>query len=153
MLAPALAQGVKVGYVSLARIEKESAAALRSIESLKQVFEPRAEQIRALQKRIAAAQAQLENERAKLPAADAQARQRELTDMMRQSDQMVLDYTEDLERQRGELRARLIQEVRAAIKAVGDEGKYDLILQEAAFAHPAIDVTDQVLKAMAKPGP
>jgi outer membrane protein len=144
------AQGLKIGYVNVARIEKESPAATRGLESLKQAFEPRVVEIRELQKRIAAAQSLLDREREKLATADAQARERELTDMMRQSDQMVLRYSEEFEQRRNQLRATFIQELRAAIKTVGDAEKFDLILQDAVFARPAIDITDQVLKTMAK---
>jgi outer membrane protein len=149
--APAAeAQGLKIGYVNMARIEKESATAARSIETLKQEFEPRREQIQELQKRIATAREQYEREQDQLQPADAQARRREIGDMMRQSDQTVLRFQQELAQRGQELRLVFIQEVRAAIKAVGDAGKFDMILQEAAFAHPAIDVTEQVMKAMAK---
>ena len=42
------------------------------------------------------------------------------------------------------------EEATAAIKAVAEAGKYDLILQQATYARPGIDITDQVLKEMAK---
>ncbi len=148
--AGAGAQDLKIGYVNMARIEQESATTARSVEMLKQEFEPRREQIQELQKRIVAAREQFELERDKLQPADAQARGREIGDMMRQSDQMVLRFQGELDQRRRELRAAFVQEVRAAIKTVGDAGQYDLILQEAIFARPAIDVTEQVMKAMAK---
>jgi len=144
------AQELKIGYVNMARIEQESASTARSVEMLKQEFEPRREKIQELQKRIAAAREQFESERDKLPPADAQARGREIGDMMRQSDQMVRSFQMELEQRRRELRAAFVQEVRVAIKIVGDAGQYDLILQEVVFARPAIDVTEQVMKAMAK---
>lgn len=147
---PAAAQTLKIGYVNMVRIEQESPTTARSVETLKREFEPRREQIQELQKRIVATREQFEREQDKLPPADAQARGREIGDMMRQSDQMVLRFQEELEQRRRELRAAFIQEVRAAIKIVGDAEKFDVILQEAVFARPAIDITDQVIKAMAK---
>ena len=51
----AAAQDVKVGYINLLRIEKESTAAARAMEALKQEFEPRNQQASEMQKRIAAA--------------------------------------------------------------------------------------------------
>jgi len=144
------AQRLKIGYVNLARIEKESPLSVRGMERLKQEFEPRSQQIRDLQKRIAAVQSQLDGERAKLPAAELQSRERELTDMMRQSDQMVFRFSEELEQRRNELRQSLGREVQAAIKVVVANGKYDVILQEAVFVSPGTDITAEVLKAMAK---
>lgn len=151
--AGAAAQSLKIGYVSLARIEKESALSLRGMETLRQQFEPRRQEIQELQKRILAERERFEREQGQLPPADAQARGREIGDMMRQSDQRVARFQEELEQRRRELRTAFILEVRAAIKIVGDAGKFDLILQEAIFARPAIDVTDQVMKEMEKRTP
>lgn len=146
----AVAQSVKVGYVSLARIEKESPTAARALEALKQEFEPRGLQLQEFQKRIAAARQQFENEKDQLPAAEAQAKEREISGMMRQSDQVLERITEDYELRRKELGARLVKEARVAIKAVAEAGRYDLILQEAVFARPGIDITGDVLKEMEK---
>jgi outer membrane protein len=144
----AAAQSVKVGYVNLGRIEKEAAIARRSSETLKQEFEPRNQQVQELQKRIEAARQRFDQERDKLGPADAQARGREISDMMRQSDQMVMRLAEEFEQRKGELGARLIEETRQAIQTVAEAGKFDLILQEAAFARSGVDVTNQVLKEM-----
>jgi len=152
MAADAAAQSVKVGYVSLARIEKESAASQAAQAALKQEFEPRHLQLLEFQKRINAAREQFKKDRERLSAAEAQEKGRELTDMMRQSDQTAAKFSEEYELRRNALRAQLIAEVRAAIKSVAEAGQYDLVLQEAIFAGPGIDMTEQVLKEMAKRG-
>jgi len=146
----AAAQSVRIGYINLARIEKESAGFARSMQSLSEEFEPRTRQVQELQKRIGAARAQFESDQAKLAPADAQARAREIEGMMRESDQNVMRLSEEYELRRRQLRTKLIEDVRVAIKTVVAAGKYDVILQEAVFAGPGVDVTGQVLKAMAK---
>lgn len=147
---PAAAQNLKIGYVNLVRIEQESSIIARGVELLKREFGPRGQQIGEFQKRIEDARERLQSERDKLPPAEVQARSREIGDMMRKSDQMLLRFQQELEQRQGELRAAFIQEARAAIKTVGDAGRFDLILQEAIFARPAIDVTEQVMKEMAR---
>ncbi len=148
----AVAQDTKIGFVNLVRIEKESATAQRATETLKEEFESRNQQVNELQKRIADAQGRLEKERDQLSPTDVQARSRELSDMMRQSDQMVVRLSEDFERRKRELGVRIFEETQVAIKAVADAGKFDLILQEVVYARPETDVTDLVLKEMAKRG-
>ena len=148
----AAAQSVKVGYVNLARIEKESAASQAAQAALKQEFEPRHLQLLEFQKRINAAREQFKKDRERLSAAEAQEKGRELTDMMRQSDQTAAQFSEEFELRRNALRAQFIAEVRAAITSVAEAGKYDMVLQEAIFAGPGIDMTEQVLKEMAKRG-
>ena len=148
--ASAAAQGVKVGVVSLPRIESQSVNAQRAAEALRAEFEPRNRQIEELQKKIAAAQNRFQKEGEKLPLAERQALGRDISSMMRQSDQMLRALTDEYELRRKELIVKVIEEARVAIKAVAEAGKFDLILQEAAFARPGIDITDQVLKEMAK---
>jgi len=148
----AVAQDMKIGFINLVRIEKESATAQRATEALKEEFAPRNQQVNELQKRIAAAQGRLEKEKDQLSPADVQARSRELSDMMRQSDQMVMRLSEDFERRKSELGTRIFEETQVAIKAVAAAGNFDLILQEVVYARPETDVTDLVLKEMAKRG-
>ncbi len=148
--ADAAAQSVRVGYINFARIEKESAGFARSVKSLNEEFEPRTRQLQELQKRIGAARAQFEKDQAKLAPAEAQAKIREIEGMMRESDQNVVRLSEEYELRRRQLRAKLVEDVRVAIKTVVAAGKYDVILQEAIFAGPGVDVTDQVLKVMAR---
>lgn len=146
----AAAQGVKVGVVNLARIEKESVAGKKANNTLVAEFEPRSRQIEEFQKKITAAQNRLQKEGEKLPPQERQAREREISSMMRQSDQMLRALTDDLELRKRELGVKVVEETNAAIKAVAEAGKYDLILQDAAFARPSVDITDQVLKEIAK---
>lgn len=152
-MAPALAWAQalgKIAYVNLARIEREAPSAVRASEDLKREFEPRGAEIQRLQKRIEAERARLEAEQSRLAPADAQARVREIQEMMRQSDQMVERLSEEVALRRRELGARFVEQARAAIRAVAEAGKYDVVFQEAVYARPDIDITDLVLKQMAK---
>lgn len=148
--AGAAAQGVKVGYVNPLRIEKESAPAQRAIASLNEEFEPRNQQIQALQREITAGRERLGSEGPTMPPAERQALERELAAMMRKSDQMVLAAKEDYDLRRREVGIRLLDEFNAAIKSIAEKGKYDLIVQDAMFARAGIDITDQVLKEIAR---
>jgi len=67
----AAAQSVKVGYVSLARIEKESTTSQAAQATLKQEFEPRHLKLLEFQKKINAAREQFKKDRERLSAAEA----------------------------------------------------------------------------------
>ena len=149
-VACAAAQGTRIGFVNTARIENEAPQFVRAIEALKKEFQPREQQALEMQKQIAAEQARFEKERDKLPPAEQQSRRNTLANMMRKSDQMVVALSEDLERRKMERSSKLYEEASAVIKAVAEAGKYDLIVQQATYARPGIDITDQVLKEMAK---
>lgn len=146
----AAAQSVKVGFVNVARIEAEAVPFTRAAEALRKEFEPRNLELQEFQKRIEAARQQFESEKGRLPAAEAQAKAREISGMMVQSDQALRRITEEYNLRRKELGAVLLADARVAIKAVAEAGKFDLILQEAIFARPGIDITGDVLKEMEK---
>lgn len=146
----AAAQAVKIGYVNTFRIENESAQAVRAIATLKQEFDPRHQKLEDLQKRAAAARDELEKTAASMPLAERQAKERELTGMMKQAEQMRVAFSEDLELRKNQERVRISEEADIVIKAVAEAGKYDLILQEATYSSHAIDITGQVLKEMAR---
>lgn len=148
----AAAQSTKVAVVNLSRIQNESVSGKRVKEALVAEFEPRNRQIEEFQKKITAMQSRLKKEGEKMSPSEREALGRDVSGMMRKSDQMLRALTDEYEVRRRELVVKVIDEARAAIKAVAEAGKYDLILQEAAFARPSVDITDQVLKEMARRG-
>lgn len=148
--AGSAAQEVRIGFVDTRRIEAESEPFMRALESIKQEFAPREQQIVEFQKQINADRAQFEKERDALPPAERQRRGNALANAMTKSDHMALALGEDIERRKKEALGNLVGETSAAIKTVAEAGKFDLILQQATYIRPAIDITDQVLKEMAK---
>ena len=144
------AQEAKIGFVNTARIEAESLPAIRAMEALKKEFEPRNKQVLDLQQKITAEQTRFEKERDKLPLAEAKARASAIAAMMRQSDSMVTALAAEWEARKNERAVKLSEDAGAAVKAVAEAGKYDLILAQAVYTRDAIDITDLVLKEMAK---
>jgi outer membrane protein len=144
------AQSVKVGYINVARIEKESALSQQMMEELKKEFAGREQQLQALQKQGLDLQAQLQKEGDKMPAADRQAREKQLATLAQQFEQLRRATAEDFEVSRREKAGRVLRQANAVVKAVAEEGKFDLIVQEAVYSNIAIDITDQVLKEIAK---
>jgi len=140
----------KIGFVNGARIQNESVPALRIMEALKKEFAPREKQILDLQKQIAAAREKFDKERTKLPPSEQQSRGREIAAMMQRSDQMALAMGEDLEQRKSEELAKIVKEANLVIKSIAEAGKYDLIVEQAIYGSSAIDITNQVLKELAK---
>jgi outer membrane protein len=146
----ALAQELKIGYVNTARLETESEQAKRALEAMKKEFEPREKQIVEMQKVIKADQDRFEKGRTTMPAAELKALGASIASRMRESDQLVYSLQADIEERRKERGAKLFEEARATITSIAEQGKYDLIVHEAAFARTTVDITNQVLKEMAR---
>jgi outer membrane protein len=149
--APAAAQqNIKIGYVNTARLENESVQAQRAMEELRKEFEPREKQILEFQREIKADQDRFAAGKATMPPAELQALGNSIATRMRDSDTMVFGMQADFEQRKKERGAKLIEDAVKVIHAVAEQGKYDLIVHEAAYVRSAVDITDQVLKEMAR---
>ena len=144
------AQSPKIGFVNAARIEKESVLAVQIIEELKKEFGPREQQLIALQKQGIDLQTQLEKEGAKMQPSERQAREKTLAAVGQQFEQLRRSVAEDLEVAKREKLTRLLEQANAVVRAIAEAGKYDLIVQEAVYNNAQVDITDQVLKEIAK---
>jgi len=144
------AQSLKIGYVNGLRIENESAMAIQAIEQIKKEFAPREQQLQELQKQGSALRSEFDKEALTMSPADKQAREKQLTALAQQFQQMQRSLVEDVELRKREARARFLAETSVIIKGIAEAGKFDLIVQQAIYSSAQIDITDQVLKEMAK---
>lgn len=151
MLAtPVAAQGYKIGYVNGFRLQNESALTAPEIEQMKKEFAAREQRLQELQKQGLELQGELEKEALTMKPADKQAKEKRLAALAQQFEQLQRSVAEDLEVRKNEARARFLAETSAIIKAIAEAGNYDLILEQAVYSSSQLDITDQVLKEMAK---
>jgi outer membrane protein len=148
--AQADAQPLKVGYVNVARIEGESALAKQNVELLKKEFAPREQQLADMQKQGNALTAELEKSGASMPAAERQGKEKRVAALLQQYQQMQRAVLEDLEARKREAFAGFLAEVNSIIATIAEAGKYDLIVQQAVYNSTQTDITDLVMKELAK---
>ncbi len=144
------ASSLKIGYVNVARIENESAIAKQSVEMLKKEFAPREQQLLEMQKQGNALQTELEKNAATMPAGERQAKEKRIAAMLQQYQQMQRSMVEDLEVRKRESFAGFLTEVNAVIKSIAEAGNFDLIVQQAVYNSAQTDITEQVMKEIAK---
>ena len=148
--AAANAQPLKIGFIDGFRIENESEATKRAIEQIKKEFAPREQQLQAMQKQGMELKAEFDRDGAKMKPAEAQAKEKRLAALSQQFEQQQRSYAEDMEFRQREVRAKLVTEINAVINAIAEAEKFDLILQQAIYASGQIDLTDRVIKEIAK---
>jgi outer membrane protein len=148
--AQAGAQPLKIGYVNTARIESESAMARQSAEALKNEFAPREKQLQEMQKQGNDLQADLEKNGAKMQPAERQAKEKRIAALLQQFQQAQRALVEEVEARKRESFAIFIGEVNGIIKNIAEAGNYDLIIQQAVYSGAQVDITEQVLKEIAK---
>lgn len=150
LASPAFAQDVRIGYVNGFRIENDTKRAFDITEALKREFAAREQEVRAVESKVKAAQAQLAGI---TQTREREMREREFQTMAQRFEQMGRAFVDDLERRKAEERRKYFQEVTAIVQKIADAQKFDLVLQEAVYASKAVDITEQVIKALGGPAP
>ncbi|WP_246120707.1 OmpH family outer membrane protein [Chitinolyticbacter meiyuanensis] len=137
---------MKIGFVDTERILRESAPAVRAAKRLEKEFELRRQDLQKVSAQGKALQQTLD--KSQMQEADRKAKERELVRLNQDFLRMQRELNEDLNTRRNEELAGLQERVNNAIQQIANSEKYDLVLQEAAFRTPKIDITDKVLKLL-----
>jgi len=143
------AADIKIGYVDVERIRRESAPAERASKQLEKEFAPRAQELQRREAQVKALQGQLEKDSVTMSENERRSKEQELSRASVDIQRMQREFREDLNMRRNQELGTLFERADKVIKQIADSEKYDLILQEAVYRSPRIDITDRVLKALA----
>jgi outer membrane protein len=151
MLAAAAtsAADIKIGYVDVERIRRESAPAERASKQLEKEFAPRAQELQRREAQVKSLQGQLEKDVMTMSEGERRSKEQELTRMSVDLQRLQREYREDLNMRRNQELATLFERADRVIKQIADAENFDLIVQEAVFRSPRIDITERVLKVLA----
>lgn len=149
VLSEAHAADIKIGFIDADRINRESVPAERATKKLEKEFAPREQELRKIEGQIKALQGQLEKDGLTMSEGDRRAKETELGRQTREFQRLQREFREDLNLRRNEELAALFERANRVIKQIAESEKYDLILQEAVYRSPRIDITEKVLKALA----
>jgi outer membrane protein len=146
--AAAVAQDMKIGFVDVERIRRESAPAERASKQLEKEFAPRAQDLQRREAQIKTLQGQLEKDAMTMSESERRGKEQELSRMTVDFQRLQREYREDLNLRRNQELATLFERADRVIKRIADAEKFDLIVQEAVFRSPRIDITERVLKLL-----
>ena len=139
----------RVGYVDTERILRESAPAIRAEQKIKKEFASREQEIKKLSAKVKEMQDFMDNQSASLPDDERRSKERELSNASMDLHRMQREFREDLNLRKNEELAVVLQRANKAIQSIAVSENYDLVLQEAVYRNPRIDITDEVLKYLA----
>ncbi|MFZ1319404.1 MAG: OmpH family outer membrane protein [Candidatus Nitrotoga sp.] len=131
------------------RILRESAPAVRAEKKIEKEFSGRDQEIKKVAKQVKDVQIFMEKEGLTLPDAEKRNKERELANLNMNLQRMQRGFSEDLNLRKNEEMSVVLEHANKAIQALAEKEKYDLILQEAVYRSPNIDITEKVLKYMA----
>ncbi|MEO7728367.1 MAG: OmpH family outer membrane protein [Burkholderiales bacterium] len=145
----AQAADFRIGFIDADRINRESVPAERATKKLEKEFAPREQEMRKIETQIKSLQGQLEKDALTMAESDRRSKENELGRQTREFQRLQREFREDLNLRRNEELASLFERANKAIKQIAEAEKFDLILQEAVYRSPRIDITERVLKALA----
>jgi outer membrane protein len=145
----ARAADLKIGFIDADRINRESVPAERATKKLEKEFAPREQELRKMEQQIKTLRGQLEKDGLTMSESDRRNKEQELGRQTREFQRLQREFGEDLNLRRNEELSTLFERANKIIRQIAESEKYDLILQEAVYRSPRIDITEKVLKALA----
>lgn len=145
----ALAETTRIGFVDTERILRESEPALVAQKKINKEFAVREQEVKALAKQLQDAKASLEGKTATFSEAQRRIQEREIANLNLILQTRQREFREDLSLRQNEELARILARADQAIRQIAETEQYDVILQEAVYRSPKVDITEKVLKYLA----
>lgn len=142
------AQELKIGFVNLDRVLRDAAMAKAAQAKLEGEFTKREKELLDGESRLKNASERFDRDNSALAESERGRRQRDLMSQQNELQRKRREFTEDLNQRKNEELAKVLETANRVVKQIFDQEKYDLIVQEAVFAGPRVDITDKVIKAM-----
>ena len=142
----AQAADFRIGIVDTERILRESAQAVYAQKKIDKEFAMRDQEIKKLAGELKDAQEDLDENRSKLSDSSRRIKEREIANLNLQLQTRQREFREDLSLRQNEELAQILAKADKAIRAIAESEQYDVILQEAVYRNPRVDITDKVLK-------
>ena len=132
------------------RVLRESSPAKAAEAKIEQEFSKRNKELADVAAKIKAMAEKLDKDASVISDSDRIKRQRDLTDIDQDFKRKTRIFNEDLNQRKNEEIAALVERAQKVVKQIAESEKYDIVLQDAVYFNPRIDITDKVIKALAK---
>jgi outer membrane protein len=140
----------RIAWISPERIYNESKLAKLAGEKLAEEFKSREKAVQEMAARLKTTSEKLEKDMPSLSEADRTKRQREYFELDKEFQRRQREFREDLNQRTNEERQAISEKATKIIKQMASVEGFDIVLQDAVWASPRIDITDKVLAALDK---
>ncbi len=128
----------------------ESEPAKAANAKIEKEFSGRDSELRKLRDELKEKAKKLDRDMPVLKDSERMQRQRELAELDKELRRKQRAFREDLNQRRNEEIASVVNRANKAIKKVAKEGNYDIVLQDAIYVNPSVDITQKVLEELNK---
>ncbi|WOP17042.1 OmpH family outer membrane protein [Ottowia sp. SB7-C50] len=140
--------GTRIGFVNTDRMLREATPAKAAQTKLEQEFSRREKEIDDAGSALKTASERFEREAPTMNDTQRNSRQRQLMEQDREFQRRRREFQEDLNARKQEELQHILDRANRVVKQVAEAEKYDVILQEAVYVNPRLDITDKVIKAL-----
>ncbi len=141
---------LKIGFVNTERVFREAPIALAAQKKLEKEFASRDAELQKMAKQARDLQNQIEKDGVTMSDTDRRNKERDLANLNREYQRSVREFREDLNLRRNEELVKVQDRARKAIQAYGESEKYDVILEDAIYFSPKIDITDRIIRTLSQ---
>jgi outer membrane protein len=142
------AQELRIGFVNSDRVLREAQPAQAAQQKLEAEFAKRNKDLEDTANRLKGLADRLEKDGAVTQEAERSRRQREVSELDRDFQRKRREFQEDLNQRRNEELASVLERANRTIRQIAEQEKYDVILQDAVYFSPRVDLTDKVIRAL-----
>ena len=146
--APASAPTGRFGFVNTERILRDAIPAQRAQKKIEAEFQKRDQELARVADQLKRMQDDLEKNAVTMSESQRRTKEREFAELNRDFQRKQREFREDLNQRRNEELAQVVEAANRVIRQIAEQEKYDIILQDAVYASPRIDLTDKVIKAL-----
>ena len=127
------------------RLTIDSAPAKAANAKLETLFSKRQKDLADLQASLKTLSEKLERDAPTMSESQRVAKQKEFADQSRDFQRKKREFDEDFNSARNEELQQIFDKATKAIRQLAETEKYDLVVQDAVYFNPKIDITDKVI--------
>ncbi len=139
---------VRIGFVNTDRLLRDAAPARAAQTKLEAEFSRREKELDDAGMALKTASERFEREAPTMSESQRATRQRQLMEQDREFQRKRREFQEDLNARKQEELQQILDRANRVVKQVAEAERYDVILQEAVYVNPQLDITDKVIKAL-----
>lgn len=140
----------KVGFVNTQRILRDSLPAIAILKKIDDEFVKRNDELQKNINDLRNKVQKFEKDAPVMAESERLRNQRELGNLDIEVQRKQRELQEDYNRRRNEEFGMIVEKANEAIKRIAEKENFDLIIQDAITVSPRVDITDQVIDALAK---
>lgn len=148
-VASAAEDVVKVGWVNVDRILRDSSPAKAALNKIEQDFSKRTKDLQDQAARLKSLNDRFEKEALTMSETERNRKQRELSENDKDFQRRQREFREDLSQRQFEERQVILDRAEKVIRQIAEADKFDIILQEPpVYVSSRVDITEKVIRVL-----